>query len=76
MIDRKILGVFLVLLALSRSAFSQPKPDYDLKRCDTASSISLAEAEKRVREKGSVEIPPLARQSRLQGTVQIEVCVS
>jgi tetratricopeptide (TPR) repeat protein len=66
----------IVFLLISLPAFPQQKEKYDFKKCDSAPSLAFAQAEQMVVEKGSVEIPPLAKSIRLQGVVRIEVCVS
>jgi tetratricopeptide (TPR) repeat protein len=75
-ISRNCNFSIVLSLILIRAAFSQPKPAYDLKKCEAAPSISFAQAEQRAVVKGTVDIPPLAKQLRLQGTVRIEICVS
>jgi tetratricopeptide (TPR) repeat protein len=75
-VTRRKLFLFLVLLTVICPALPQTKPGYDLKKCDNASSLPFAKVGERIVEKGPVEIPPLAKQIRLQGTVRIEVCVS
>jgi tetratricopeptide (TPR) repeat protein len=67
-------AIFLLLISLP--AFPQQDDKYDFKKCDTAPSLALGQAEQMAIEKGSVEIPPLAKSIRLQGVVRIEVCVS
>lgn len=76
MIRRSCNYAFFLSLILIRPAFSQPKPTYDLKKCEAAPSVPFTQAEQRSVAKGTVDIPPLAKQLRLQGTVRIEICVS
>ena len=76
MISRNCNYALVLSLILIRLAFSQPKPAYDLKKCEAAPSVPFVQAERRAVAKGTVDIPPLAKQLRLQGTVRIEVCVS
>jgi TonB family protein len=44
--------------------------------CDAAAAVPFDEAVRTTLEKVQPEIPPLAKQMRIQGTVRIEICVS
>jgi Tetratricopeptide repeat/Gram-negative bacterial TonB protein C-terminal len=69
-------SILLLLLVAPIFAAAQADGPYDLRKCDTASSVGSAQAEDLTIEKGAVEIPPLAKATRQRGVVRVEVCVS
>ena len=71
-----IVRLALALAALSLPAYPQAASADTIKKCNAAETIPFSDAERRVAEKGPVEIPPLAKQLRVQGSVFIEVCAS
>jgi len=70
----RISTVLLILAGLTSSSSAQAPSADAVKKCNSAATVPFADAERRAAEKGAVEVPPLAKQLRLQGSVFVEVC--
>jgi tetratricopeptide (TPR) repeat protein len=68
--------VLLGLLIIGGPATAQLKSRHDIKRCDQARTVPFAKATELAVEKPAVELPPLAKSLRIEGTIRVEACVS